>query len=177
MIITSTAKKYAHALYDIAQKRKQAEQMLAELDSFSAAMEKDADLRNLLVMPNSKEKMQLLEDALKKLFSDLFVEFALLLVDNNRIKLLPQICDEFHSHYDFMHSRVRATVITAVPLTSEVEAKLKSQLEKQFHAELRIDNVVDPSIMGGFVVKVNGQVLDASVLGKFKKLKIYLTQN
>jgi len=177
MIITSTAKKYARALFDIAQKHDKAEQVLAELDGFAAAMEENAELRKLLIMPNSNEKLQLIDDSLKNVYSELFADFVILLVKNYRIKLLPQIRDDFHSQYDLMHSQIKATVITAVPMTSDVAEKLKSQLEKRFHADLRIDNLVDPTIMGGFVVKVNGQVFDASVLGKFKKLKMYLTQN
>lgn len=177
MVITSTAKRYARAIFELAREKGQLEQLMKELDEFSNLVAESEQLKKLLTMPNSDKKIAVVEDILQARFSDLFREFLLLLIRNMRANLLPQIREEMQHRYDELQSRVRATVISAIPLTKELEDEIKSRLEKKIKAKLIIENQVDPNILGGFVVKMNGQVLDASVVDKFKKLKMYLTQN
>ncbi|NOZ63047.1 MAG: ATP synthase F1 subunit delta [Calditrichaeota bacterium] len=177
MVITSTARRYARAFFEIACERDQTDQLLAQLDAFTDEVENNAELKKLLRMPNHSKKLQLIDNLVRNLHGGLLADFVNLLVKNNRSNLLPQIREDFHSQYDKKHSLVRATVITAVPLPADAEDQLKVRLERFFDAHLQIHNQIDPAIIGGFIVKVDGQVFDASVLDKFKKMKMYLTQN
>ncbi len=177
MVITSTAKRYARAIFELAQERNELDLVLSELDNFTDLVESSSDLKKIISMPNSDNKLKIIEDLTKDRYSQLFADFIRILVKNNRAALFPQIREDFHARYDHLHARVRATVVTAVPLPKELTEAIKKRLEKMFNASLVIDNQIDKSILGGFVVKLNGKVLDASVLEKFKKLKMYLTQN
>ena len=177
MVISSTARRYARAVFELAREKGQVEQVLDQLDSFSRLIETSAELKKLLEMPNRRGKTAIIEDILRDRYSDLFREFILLLLKNKRANLLPQIREEFHNMYDQLQSRVRATVISAIPLSEDLVNELKQRLEKKINANVIVENRIDPKILGGFIVQLNGKVLDASVVDKFNQLKMYLNQN
>ena len=78
---------------------------------------------------------------------------------------------------DAFNNRVRAEVISASPLADTTILDLTQLLKDYFNAEIVMEKKIDISLIGGFIINVNGQVFDASVLTKFKKMKIYLTKN
>lgn len=177
MIVTAIAKRYAKALFELAHGKKLVAKILAEFKSFLMLIQKKADLQLVLKHPNDIQREKMLSALWQKQFSELFFNFLLLVLRNKRYDLLPQIFDNFQTRYDTYMNRIRALAITALPLSKNELNKLKRELTKYLHADITIENKVDPSIIGGIIISLNGQVFNASLLEQFKKLKQYLIEN
>ena len=65
---------------------------------------------------------------------------------------------------------LEAEVISAHKLTSENLEKIRKKLESRYSKKIKINNQVDPSIIGGLIIKVDNRVIDASISGKLEKL-------
>lgn len=176
MIVTSTAKRYASALFELAREKKCLNEILDEFKKFIAQVEQEKKLQMLLKLPNVTRRDQVLINYFKKEYSELFFNFLLLALKNNRYFLLKQILVDYQSRLDKFNNHIRAEVITAIPLSEQLSSDLIQQLKDYFKAEVRIENFVDPSILGGIIIQINGQMFNASVLEKFNKMKLHLTQ-
>jgi len=119
----------------------------------------------------------LLIQHLKDSYSEIFFNFILLVLKNNRYPLLEQIFHDYLSLHDKFNNRIKADVISAVPLSHDVSLDLAKNLKDQFKADVRIENKIDPSILGGLIIRIDGQVFNASILEKFNKIKTHLTKN
>ncbi|MBL8470742.1 MAG: F0F1 ATP synthase subunit delta [Rhodocyclaceae bacterium] len=113
-------------------------------------------------------------DQLTKLFlevagSDLSTEqknFVRVLVENDRIGVLPEIRDLYVELKNAHEGSKEAVVTSAFELDDATLAKLKADLEKRFGCALQVSVTVDPSLIGGVKVAVGDEVIDASVRGK-----------
>jgi len=177
MIVTATAKRYARALFELSKEKKCLDEILQEFNEFLAIVEKDEALQLLLKLPNVIRREQLLIQFFKDSYSEIFFNFILVLLKNNRYSLLQQIFQDYLSQHDKFNNRIRAEVVSAIPLTENVSSDLVEKLKVYFKADVRIENQVDPSILGGIIIRVDRQVFNASVLEKINKMKMYLTQN
>jgi F-type H+-transporting ATPase subunit delta len=177
MIVTATAKRYARALFELARDKNNLNDVLNEFDGFLSLLDENSGLQQLLKLPNVVQREQSLMAFLKSHYSDIFFNFLQLVLKNNRYVLLRQILFEFQHLNDAFNNRVRAEVISASPLADTTILDLTQLLKDYFNAEIVMEKKIDISLIGGFIINVNGQVFDASVLTKFKKMKIYLTKN
>lgn len=94
-----------------------------------------------------------------------------MLLEQNRMTLLPTIASRFEVHIDDWLERVEVTVITAVPLTADLEEALVGSLEKFSRKTVRLNTVVDPKIIGGLVVLMWGVFFDFSLRTRLERLK------
>ena len=77
--------------------------------------------------------------------------------------LLPLVAKEYIVIYDFMKGVEVAQITTAVPLTKELEKKILKRIQESIDADVSLVNVVDRSIIGGFVLRVGDKEYDSSV--------------
>jgi F-type H+-transporting ATPase subunit delta len=94
-----------------------------------------------------------------------------LLVDNNRILLLPQIAEQFEALKNKREGTALAQITSAFELTGEQVAELVSGLEKKFGLKLKPQVTVDPALIGGVRVLVGDQVLDTSVQAQLARMR------
>jgi len=177
MIITATAKRYAKALFELAQQENRIDETLAELRSFLELVEQEPNVRQLINFPENRERKLIIKKLLQERFSTLLVHFLFLVLKNKRSGLLNQICDDFQARVDQLHNRVRVEVTTALPLPEKKWEQLKREIASYLNAEVSLDRRVDPAILGGIIIRLDGKVFNASLLEQFKKLKQYITQN
>ncbi len=177
MIITATAKRYAKALFELAQEQNQLESVVAEFETFFRITEDNAEVMNLLIYPNDIQRQNVIDGLFKDRFSPVFFNFLRLVLKNNRSHLLRQIYHDFRERNDRKQNRVRAIAITAVPLSEEKTRELVSNISAYLQADVVIENEVDDSIVGGIVIEINGQEFNASIAEHFKKLKLNITKN
>lgn len=177
MKISSTAKRYGRALFELAQKKGQVNEILSELKTFVSIIEENHDLLLVLKQPYGSRHENLLKELIKGKFSELSYHFILLLLKNNRLLLLQQIVNDYQIRVDELNNLKQAVVISAVPISEQIFQELKNQLKNFFRSDVRIENKVDPSILGGIIIRIDGKVFNASIQDKFKKMKIYLTKN
>ena len=104
----------------------------------------------------------------KKLFS--------LLAENNRLAILSETGKKFLELYSYHKGEVNATVISAVSLSIELEKTILEKAKRYSKQKLNIENKIDPSLMGGFILKIGDMQLDCSVSNQLKAIKSTLTK-
>ncbi|KRN29310.1 hypothetical protein IV38_GL000193 [Lactobacillus selangorensis] len=131
-------------------------------------------LTNAALSPEQKEKIFV---TMQGPFSHEMQSFMNIVFGNNRMNDLLLMIDDFEKRYDDAIGRVQATVTTAVPLTDEQAQHLETAFAKRIGAKTTVlTQKVDPSIMGGVIMRANDQVIDGSVRTKLMHIKERLTQ-
>jgi F-type H+-transporting ATPase subunit delta len=177
MIITANAKRYAKALFELAQEKNLVDKIHRDFEEFLKLVGKNADLHSFLNLPLDRERETILSNLLKERFSELFFNFLLLVLKNKRFHSLEQIFDDFEKRVDSLNNRIVAVAITAVPLTKDKLADITREIAGFLKAEVRLENEVDPAIIGGIILRLDDKIFNASISDQFKKMKYHLIQN
>lgn len=166
------AYRYAKATIELAQEQNKLDAIYKDMESIYNAIDQNKELKAVLRSPVVKlsTKLDVVVDVFKEadaLVQELFKTLAA----NNRIDILMLVADEFISKYKDIHNIQEATVVTAASLTSEVEAKVQETIKSVTGYSAKIDNQIDESILGGFILKVKDLQFDASAQGNLNALK------
>ncbi|MDZ7266946.1 MAG: ATP synthase F1 subunit delta [candidate division KSB1 bacterium] len=167
------AQRYARALFAVALERQQLEAIRREYHEVVATIEENRALDVFLSSPqNSRaEKRQALTRVFQGRCSAIVFNFLLLLAAKGRIGMYREIHQALQRLYDKHHRKLRALAISAVPMTrSELEA-LQADLAQALKMQLEIENRVDPGILGGVILNLDGRILDASVRLQLQRLR------
>lgn len=146
--------------------------------SFSAEPALVKVLENPFV--DSADKVRLIETAAGITAADeatypLFSRFLGILVSNNRISSARDIALAYMDLYRKVHNIYKVNVTSAAPMAPADEQRLKSLIERHLNgAQMEYTSDVNPDLMGGFVVKINNEILDASVANELKHLRLNL---
>ena len=120
---------------------------------------------------SSKDKKSILT-AVEKDFSDEVQGFLNLLLEYNRFADLIDIIDQFSLLYDNENKIASGTATTAVKLDDDQLERLSESFAKKYDLNaVRLENKVDPSILGGVILQVKDRVIDGSVKNKLKKIR------
>lgn len=171
MIRDVAAKRYAEAAYLIAKEDGTGEQWADGLQAM-ATLFGDAQaarfLENSRVPP--KQKRELVEKALAGAPQEA-MNMALLLLHRSRTALAPQIAEAYQELLDAEKGISHATVTSAVPLTDEERAAVKSRLTQITGGEVEVKTEVDEDILGGLIVRIGDRLIDGSTRNKLLELK------
>ena len=99
------------------------------------------------------------------------------LIDNNRLDILPLVAENYKRLYNEMNGVQVAKVTTAIPLTPALEAKIQQKVKELAGNEARIENIIDESIIGGFILRVGDIQYNGSVKAQLNNLKRELQNN
>lgn len=170
--MSRAAIRYAKAIIDIATESKNTTAVNNDMKTIGTVIKENGELSEFLSNPivNGTIKM----NALKEIFPSLQAEtnglFQLLLA-NKRFEILSSITSQFNKLFDIASGIEQAVVTTAVPLTAELEVLVKNKLKEFSSNTISITNVVDASIIGGFVLRIGDKQYNASVANKLQQLK------
>ena len=172
-IRASLAGRYASALFDIARDQRQIESVSKSLDALGQALLDSKDFNELVTSPVvSREEAG-------KAFAALAAQFGLdavttnflgVLARNGRKGQLRAVIRAFRRLAAEHRGEATAEVITARPLNDEQFTELRQQLRARAGRDVNIDATVDPSLLGGIVVKLGSQQIDASIRTKLNRL-------
>lgn len=167
------AQRYARALFAVALARQQLEAIHRELYGVVAAIEENHELDVYLRSPeNSRaEKRRALTHVLQAHCSPIVFNFLILLVDKGRISMYREIHQAWQRLYDKHHRKLRALAISAVPMSKPDLEALQADLTKTLKMQLAIENRVDPGILGGVILDLDGKILDGSVRLQLQRLR------
>jgi len=172
-------KRYSKALFEVAEEQNSVEEMLEDLKALKQVYEENPSLGFALAgrSISRTEKTKIL-DTLKNQFGELMQDFMGLVFDNNRMDCIIEIADAFIAKYDEVNAIVEATVTTTVDLDASQEETLKSVIKKRFSVnEVNLTKIVDPTIIGGVIIRVGDQVVDGSVVKRLNDIKKTLLVN
>ncbi len=170
--MSRAAIRYAKAIIDIATESNNASAVNNDMKTIGTAIKENGELHEFLSNPivNGSIKM----NALIEIFPSLQAEtkgLFQLLVANKRYEILSAITSQFNTLFDIASGIEQAVVTTAVPLTAELEVLVKNKLKEFSSNTISITNVVDASIIGGFVLRIGDKQYNASVANKLQQLK------
>ena len=174
----TVANRYAKAIFELAEENGQLDQTYQELSALRQVFEENDSLAALLsgVDLSLAEKKSLI-DALKKDASPFVSNLIQMVFDYGRMDDLVAIIDEFERRYDAFNKRIHAEVITAVQLDTKQRDQLKAGLAKRLSAnKIVLHETVDPSILGGVVIRTNNETLDGSLRSKIEQIRRLLVK-
>jgi F-type H+-transporting ATPase subunit delta len=172
----STARRYAEAAFEIAERD---DSMEAWLAAFAVAEERLTDPAVMRLLSNPSIPVASRVEALEKITADVVAgpqrNLLALMVRRGRFELLPGVIREFARQYRLREGIVQATVTSARELdSSELEALQRRLIDATgSHIELRQE--VDAGLLGGVQVRVGDQLIDGSVRGRLERLRTELT--
>jgi ATP synthase F1 delta subunit len=167
------AKKYAKTLINIVG-IEDAPKALAELMLIENLMAKSREFKSLLVNPgfsDSERKQALALIAAKANISEKVVKFVIHITETRVIIAISEIIKRATAIYLEKKSRAKATVMTPVVIGKVHEDRLKASLKKLIEKDIDIEFVMDPSLLGGVLVKVGSTMYDSSIKGQLRLLK------
>jgi F-type H+-transporting ATPase subunit delta len=169
---TTAARRDAEAAFDLASRDGAHDRWEKDLRT---AAELLADERVARVVNNPAIPLADREAVLQRLLGRRLARPALnlvrLLARRGRIDILPAVAAHFGRLLDESRGIVAATVSSAVPLDDDEEAAVRSRVEAMTGHEVRLSTEVDPDLIGGLVVRVGDQWIDASVRGRLERLR------
>ena len=170
----AAAQRYAKAVFSIGVDSGDYERLGQEIEAVAAAMDQDEVLRDILISPQhdlTVRRQMVTALAVKKGLNPTINNFLLLLVEKGRASLLPEISRNYQKLSDEKAGRMKATVITASKISESVLGELKSSLEKSTGKKVFLTPQLDPTLVGGTVIKVGDIIYDGSIRTQLQLLK------
>jgi len=167
------ASRYAKSLIELAQEKGVLEQVNEDMHMFSGIVSQNRDLKLLLRNPivKSDKKLAVINAIFKGKVNDLTLAFFNIVARKNRESLLEPIAAQFAVQYNVLKGITKASVTTATPLTPALRNELGQRLVAQTGQRIELEERIDPSLIGGFVLRVGDQQIDSSVKYSLNKLK------
>ena len=170
--MSRAAIRYAKAILETAVSSGKAGQVNDDMKSIITAVNSSADLREFLASPIIKSDLKM--KALSEVFGSVQAEtksLFRLLQENKRFEILVAIATQYNAQFDEMNGVEVAKVTTAFPITADLEAKILTKAATISSKKLTIQNTVDPSIIGGFILRIGDKQYNASVSNRLQELK------
>jgi F-type H+-transporting ATPase subunit delta len=173
--ISEMAGRYATALFELALERKSLDAVKADFDRFDALMVESADLDRLVRSPvfTAGEQVKALSPVLKKAaISDLTAKFLGVVAANRRLFAVRQIMKAFRTLVARHKGEITAEVTVAEKLDDRHLEALKAVLRGATGGkDVTLDVTIDPSIIGGLVVKLGSRMIDTSLRTRLNLIK------
>jgi F-type H+-transporting ATPase subunit delta len=170
--MSRAAIRYAKAIIGTAVSSGKAIQVNEDMKSIITAVDSSTDLKDFLVSPIIKSdiKMKALLEVFGSVQSETKSLFRLL-QENKRFEILVAIASQYNAQFDEMNGVEVAKVTTAFPITADLEAKILAKAATISTKKLTIQNTIDPSIIGGFILRIGDKQYNASVSNRLQELK------
>jgi len=173
-IVSGMAGRYATALLELAEEAGSIDLVKADLDTLTAVMAESADFSRLVKSPvfTAEEQEKAVKAVLANLgISGLAANFVQLVARNRRLFALPGMIKAYAALVAAKRGEVTAQVTVAEPLSDAHTAALKQALAEKTGKDVGLDVTVDPSILGGLVVKIGSRMVDASLKTKLNSIR------
>jgi F-type H+-transporting ATPase subunit delta len=168
------AGRYANALFELAQESKAVDAVSGDLASLRKALETSPDLTRLVRSPvfSAQDQAKALKAILTQMKAgELTVKFVLLLASKRRLFALTQVIKSYESRVAKSRGETEAEVASARALSDAEIGELKSVLKSKLGKEPRLHTKIDPTLLGGLVVKVGSRMIDSSLRTKLDGLR------
>lgn len=170
--MSRAAIRYAKAILDIASTNNNAVAVNADMKLVFATIKGNQELKDFLNNPVVKGEMK--QNALLEIFPSMQAEskgLLHLLLVNKRFEILQPIASQYNLLFDDASGVETAIVTTAIALTPELETLVMAKLKEFSNKTITIKNVINPEIIGGFVIRIGDKQYNASVANKLQQLK------
>jgi len=165
------ARRYAKALADVLPTER-LEKVKKEIKTLISLLDDKAIRYFRSPVVSLEKKKSLIEQILEKAgVSEELKKVLLLMAQKDRLGIVREFASEFENFVDLRLGIVKAEIVSAVEMDEETLSRIKEKIENLFGKEAEITVKLDPSLIGGFIVKVADKVLDASIKTQLEMLK------
>ncbi len=169
---TRAAIRYAKSILDLAGTKAAAAEVNNDMLHIAQTVASSGELRDFIADPTTSVDAK--QEALVAIFPEaheVTKSLFRLLFENKRFELLEGVADSYVKLYEEMNGFETATVTTAVPMTDDLRSKVLDKILSFSDKKIVIENIVDPSIIGGFIIRIGDNQYNASISGKLQTLK------
>ena len=178
-MMASVPGRYASALFELAQEQSQLQPVENDLNSIQAMLDESSDLMRMVRSPvfSADDQLKALDALLGQAgIGGLALNFVKLIVRNRRLFALPDMIKAFRTLAAGSRGEVEADVASATALNDSQLQALKETLKASIGKDVQINASVDPSLLGGLVVKVGSRMIDSSLRTKLSTLKLRMKE-
>ena len=168
---------YATALFDLAKEQNQVAEFQKQASVVIEIIGENPQFMELLLHPKITvdEKIQLIDTVFSGRVADEITGILTIIVKKGRQNRLTGILKLFLEMVSEYQGVVKATITSAVELNNEQLAQIKGKIEKSTNKNVELHTVVNQDLIGGMIIRVGDNVVDASILGRLETLKEGLT--
>lgn len=179
-VVAGVAGRYAAALFDLANESSKLPEVEADLQKFRRLLDESPDLVRLVRSPvvRAEDQAKALAAIVDRAgLGALSGNFLKLLAKNRRLFVISDVISAFRALAAKSRGEATAEVTSAVALTDAQIAELKKTLKASVGKDVTLNARVDPSLLGGLVVKIGSRMVDSSIRTKLQSLKVALNQS
>ena len=167
------SKRYADALFSLGQEKLILEKLVEEFTIVRNVFQSNEQVKPFLMHPGVKivNKKQMITEAFKGMSPEVLNTLNLL-IDRRRIDIVEDMIEQLIQLFNESKGIADATVYSVRALTDDEKVKVKESLAKRLGKDqIRIENVTDPSLLGGLRIRVGNTIFDGSISGKLKRIE------
>lgn len=174
---TKVASRYAKALLELAVEQGKVDSVSGDMQYLSEVSNQSHDFELLLSSPIVKAdtKIAIFERIFEQ-YEEVSMAFVKLITKNGRESMLPAIAESFDSQVKEFKGIVPMTLVTAKPLDEKTKSLILSKVQSLVSGQMEMEEKIDESIIGGFIVRMGDTQIDASIASQFTNLKQRLTR-
>ena len=173
--LSGIAGRYAHALLDLADDKKQLDEVAGDLRALKSLLAESDDLREVARSPlyTRAQQTNAFRAVLQRMdVGELTRRFIFVVAENRRLFALSSMIDAYLAELARRRGEVRAKVTTARDLSDRQRDSLVEALRGSVGSKVQVDVSVDPSLIGGLVVQVGSRMIDNSLKTKLQRLQL-----
>ena len=161
---TTTARPYANAIYQVASENK-TEKSWGEALELMSAVVANKDMIRMLDNPRLKkeQKGELFLNVVGDKLSEQQQNLVRLMAENGRLKILPEVAQQFEVYRTIAEGKIDAVAVSAFPLTKAQESAITQSLKDKLGREVTLTTSTDESLIGGVVIKAGDTIIDGSI--------------
>ncbi len=178
MSYSKISKRYAKALFGFSQEQNNLELIKQDMDYIHELCNVSKDFVGMLESPVIKvhKKMEIIAAILKDEVSETTMKFLALISKSRREKIIPNLSEEFILMYNEFIGLKKVDLYSAVELPSSLKNKIMKVLAEQTDKRIELTQNIQEDLIGGFVLKMDDMLFDASLKNQLSKIKNHLSQ-
>lgn len=171
-------RRYALALYEIAEKKGNVDKYIQDLKEINNLIENNKELKEVIKHPqiSTKQKKKTFISIFKGKIDEELLTFLLLLIEKDRILFLKEKIIQLEKIQLERKNTIKGIVKTTIPLTDNERKELIAKLEAKYNKSIILEEIIDPSILGGIYLRIDNDVIDGTVRSKLNGIKQLVTR-
>ncbi len=179
MAETKVARRYAKSLLDLGKERNISALLYNDMMLFASTIQNSRQLSVMLKSPviNTDKKDAVLSEIFRGKVNEASLEFMRIITRKKREYYIEDIANSFIDLYKVFKNIQPAYVITAVAMNDQLRNEMQEIIKKETGSTIELNEIVDPSIIGGFILHWGDRQIDASVTNKLNSLRKDFSKN
>ncbi len=172
------AKRYATSLFEVGRELNKIDDFHRQLEFIGKVFSSEKKLLQILEHPRISrgEKRTVVEELFKKELTEEVLNFLFIIIDKRRETSLMDMIKEYNMLFKEYKGILDIEAVTAVSMKDTSIEKLKLVLKDKFNKEINLSNSVDPSIIGGVLLKMDSKVIDSTLQSQLKEMETLIRE-